>query len=227
MPFATAMTDDLASAAAHGAGVALVLACVAVLWPRAQAPLPRFCLRIFAAAWTILYLCSISYHLAAGSGGLVEHVALALDDGAIFVAIAGSYTPIALLVLRPADGRLVLPALWCVALAGLAGAALAIATGAVPWYQPGVLVAGTMSTFGPGLAYCRTLFRRLPRQSALLLALSGACYVAGGWFYRDHSWEWHHTLWHVAVVMGSLLDFAAIAALLRAPRRDGEIGFVS
>ena len=61
----------------------------------------------------------------------------------------------------------------------------------------------------------------------LLLALSGACYVAGGWFYRDHSWEWHHTLWHVAVVIGSLLDFAAIAALLRRRPAGGEIGFVS
>jgi hemolysin III len=221
------MTDDLASAAAHAVGLALVLGCVVALWRRARAPLPRFSLRIFTAAWTILYLSSIAYHLAAGKGGLVEQVALTLDDGAIFVAIAGTYTPIALLALRPADGRLVLTALWCAALAGLTGAALAIAVGAVHWYQPGVLVAGTLSTFGPSLAYCRTLLRRLPRRSVLLLALSGALYAGGGGFYRDHSWEWHHTLWHVAIVGGSLLDVAAIAALLRAKRPDGrDIGFV-
>jgi len=220
MPISIAMTDDLASAAAHAGGLVLVLACSA-LQPRLAAPLARFCLRVFCAAWTLLFVSSISYHLAAGSGGLVEHVTLALDDGAVFVAIAGTYTPIALLALRPADGRLVLTTLWCVALAGLTGAALATTAGAVHWYQPGVLVAGTMSTFGPSLAYCRSLFHGLPRRSMLLLAASGALYVGGGWFYRDHSWAWHHTCWHVAIVAGALLDFAAIAALLRAPPRPG------
>jgi len=219
MPISIAMTDDLASAATHMGGLLLVLACGAALWRRATTPLARFCLRTFCIAWTITYLSSTGYHLVAGSGGLVEDVALTLDDGAIFVAIAGTYTPIALLALRPADGRLVLTTLWCVAAAIMTGAALASATGIVPWYQPGVLVVGTMSTFGPGVAYSRTLFRGLPGRSVLLLAASGVLYVCGGWLYSDDSWAWHHTGWHIAVVAGSLLDFAAIAALLRAPPR--------
>jgi len=223
------LTDDLASAAMHAGGLVLVLVYGGFLRRRAATPLACFAVRAFCSAWTILYLASISYHLAAGGGGMLAHVTLALDDGAVFVAIAGTYTPVALLALRPADGRLVLTTLWCAAAAGLTGAAVAIAAGAVPWYQPGVLVAGTMSTFGPSIAYCRTLFRRLPRRTMVLLAASGAVYAIGGYFYRDHSWPWHHTYWHLAVVIGSLLDCAAIAALLcaRPNRSRGGIGFVS
>ena len=145
-------SDDLASAAAHVAGLLLLLACGAALWRQAASPLARHSLRVFCGAWTITYLCSVAYHLTAQGSGLLEHITVVLDDGAIFLAIAGSYTPIALLALRPADGRLVLTTLYCVAAAILTGAAVASAAGVVPWYQPGVLVAGTMSTFGPGLA---------------------------------------------------------------------------
>ena len=214
------MDDDLASAGVHVVGLVLTVLFGLYLLSRAQTPLERLSIRALCAGWIVLYLASISYHLA-GHDGLINHITVALDDGAIFVAIAATYTPIAWLALRPADGRLVLRLLWCGAAVALAGAAIATASGVVHWYQPGVLVMGTMCGWGPSIAYCRTLTRALPRAAVLLVLASGAVYVGGAYFYHDHSVPWHHTYWHAAVVLGCLMDFAAIAALLTAQKRPG------
>ncbi len=212
------MDDDLASAAVHGGGLMLTLLFGLYLLSRARTPLERLSIRALCAGWTVLYLASIGYHLA-DHHGFVNHIAYALDDSAIFVAIAATYTPIAWLALCPADGRLVLQLLWSGAAVALVGAALAAAGGFTHWYQPGVLVAGTMCGSGPGIAYCRTLKRALPRAAALLVLASGIVYLGGAYFYHEHSLPWHHSYWHAAVVLGCLLDFAAIAALLTAQRR--------
>lgn len=211
--------DDLASAGVHAGGLVLALAFSIYLLRRAEDPVARSAIRALGLAWGVLYLASIGYHLTRLDVAW-DPLTVALDDGAIFVAIAGTYTPPALLILPPADGRIALRLLWCAAAAGAAtGFAMGLA-GNLSWYQPSVLVICSIYGWGPAIAYCRTLRRALPRRAGVLILASGFVYVLGSYFYRDHSLPWHHAYWHTAVVIGCLLDFMAIAALLSGVRRQ-------
>ena len=213
-----ALTDDLASAGVHLCGMVLVLLFGAYLLRRAQTPLARLAIKALCAAWIALYLASIGYHLTRFESGW-HALTLALDDAAIFVAIAGTYTPFALLALPRADGRLVMRLLWCCTAAGVTLGLAAAAAGYVHWYQPSVLVISAVYGWGPAIAYCRSLARALPEAGSAMVIASGLVYVGGTWFYRAHDLPWHHTYWHVAVMLGCLLDFAAVASLLISARR--------
>lgn len=216
------LTDDLASAGVHGGGLLLVLGFGAVLLRRARTPLARRAVEALLGAWILLYLSSISFHLLRYDA-LVGPITLALDDGTIFVAIAGTYTAVALLVLRPADQRIMLPVLWGGAAAGIALAVTAISAGYGRWYQPSAFLLCAGCGWGPGIAYCRSLARGVPRRTGLLILASGLVYVGGLYFYRDHALPWHHTYWHLAVVIGCLLDFTAVSQLLAAtPAASGR-----
>jgi hemolysin III len=216
------LTDDLASAGVHAGGLVLALIFGLCLLRRAEGPVARFAIRALSLAWLILYLSSISYHLTRFAAAW-DPLTLALDDGAIFVAIAGTYTPIALLILPPADGRMAVRLLWYAAVAGASTGFVAILLGNVSWYQPTVLVICSVYGWGPAIAYCRTLRRALPARAGLLVLASGLVYLVGSYFYRAHALPWHHTYWHMAVVIGCLLDFTAIAALLAATQRPAPV----
>jgi len=209
-----ARTDDLASAGVHALGLVLALAFGAFLLSHARARPARIAVRVLCAAWLMLYLSSIFYHVADHA---LKAVGLAFDDGAIFVAIAGTYTPFALLALRPAERKLALTVLWAGAALGVAATVIAVSAGYVPWYQPNVLFVSVIFGWGPALVYCRTLARSRPQSVGPLVLTSGLVYVAGAYFYREHGVPWHHTYWHIAIVLGSLLDFVAVRALLGAP----------
>ena len=215
---AVALTDDLTSAAVHGCGLVLAVAFAGVLLRRATLPLARLAVVALGAAWFVLYLCSIGYHLTRAEQDR-SPIALALDDGAIFVAIAGTYTPVALLALPPSDRRPLLVLLWAVAAAGVVAGFVAASTGAVYLYQHSVLAICAAFGWAPAIAYCRTLARRVSPRAGVCIALSGVVYVGGAWFYRAYALPWHHTYWHIAVVVGCLLDFTAIASLLRSAER--------
>jgi hemolysin III len=215
-------SDDLASAGVHAGGLVLVLIFSVYLLRRADGPVARFAIKALGFAWVVLYLASISYHLTRLEAGW-DPLTIALDDGAIFVAIAGTYTPVALLILPPLDGRFAVRLLWCAAAAGASTGFVMILAGDLSWYQPSVLVICSIYGWGPAIAYCRTLRRAMPRRAGLLILASGLVYVLGSYFYRDHSVPWHHTYWHMAVVIGCLLDFTAIAALLEATRRGALV----
>lgn len=209
------MTDDTASAAIHLCGLALVAALAWRLRRRAATPIARRSAAILGLVWALLYLASITYHLAE-RGTLAKSIALIFDDGAIFAAIAGTYTPVVRALLPPSAQRLMLRVLWAAAGAGLGATAMAAAWHYLAWYQPSVLGSTLLCGFGPAIAYARTLNRGLPPRSRLLVAASGLVYVGGACFYRAQDLPWHHSYWHAAVVLGCVLDFMAIAALTAA-----------
>jgi hemolysin III len=206
------LTDDTASAAIHLGGLALAAFLTWRLRRQAATPMARRSAAILGPVWGLLYVASIAYHLAE-RGTLAKSIALVFDDGAIFVAIAGTYTPVMRMLLPQSAQRVMLRALWVIAGAGLSAAALAVAWQYLSWYQPSVLGSTLICGFGPAVAYARTLTRGLPPRARLQIALSGLVYVGGACFYRARDLPWHHSYWHAAVVLGSVLDFMAIAAL--------------
>jgi hemolysin III len=205
--------DDLASAGVHIGGLLLAILLSVKLLRHAHTPGARIAVKAFCTAWVVLYAASVLYHLMP-DGGWLKPTALALDNAAIFLAIAGSYTPVAVLTLRRPDAQLMLAAAWIPAAFALSAELIALSGGYAGWFHRNVFLLCIAQGWGPAVLHSRTLFYGLPRRFGSLVFASGVIYVAGVFLYRAHEMPWHHTYWHVAVVIGSLLNFAAIRVLL-------------
>jgi hemolysin III len=134
-----------------------------------------------------------------------------IDHSAIFIFIAASYTPVALLVL---DG----PLAWTLFAAAWAGALVGV-TLSVAWISaPRVLFAGTYVALGwIALIALPELVSRLPLAPLLLIAAGGLLYTAGAVVYarrRPDPWPTvfgFHEVFHALVIVAAALQFAAMA----------------
>src|SRR3982750_153847 len=105
--------EDLANAISHGVGTLLILATTPLLISvaaRRGGAIAAAPASVFAATAVLLYLASALYH--AFPPGRAKRVFRALDHSAIFVLIAGTYTPFALGALRGASGWALFGVVW-------------------------------------------------------------------------------------------------------------------
>ena len=167
---------------------------------------------VFLLAWLALYATSVAFHLAAD--GALRRVLMAFDQGAIFILIAAGWAPLAPFRMSPGQGRGLVVALW--SLAGV-GIALSLVAGFVQ--QHAVL---HRLAFGlyliqaalPLMFFGEVLWRRLSPASVAYIGGSMIIYGVGLVFYRLTGMAWHHVVWHLAIVLGCLLNFAGFRRLL-------------
>lgn len=195
--------EELANALSHGLGCVLAMAALPLLLHIAQRRGGATTgVLVFATTMILLYLASALYH--AVPAGRTKVLLGKIDQAAIFLFIAGSYTPFALGALRGGLGWTLFAIVWGCALAGvllksfgkvmkpLPSAALYMAMG---WL---VLIAS-----GPALD------RVAPQGLALLLA-GGLAYTIGvGFFLIDGRLRYGHLVWHLFVLTGSTCHFFA------------------
>lgn len=138
-----------------------------------------------------------------------------LDHSAIFLKIAGSYTPLTLI---PGQGIGFATAIWLAACLGVA----------LKLYSPVRFRAlGLMLYLGmgwAGVAILPQLWGSLPKASLALILAAGAVYTLGVVFYLATRLRYHYAIWHVCVLVASLMIYAAILGLLVA--RWGELAIV-
>ncbi|MBB6561583.1 hemolysin III [Acidovorax soli] len=190
--------EELANSASHGlALVASVVAApfiVASARPQGEAGVAGAI--VFAATMVLLYLASTLYH--ALPDGRCKQLALKLDHGAIYLFIAGSYTPFALL--RPSGSwNLALLALvWLVAGTGLVLKALNRLRTA--WLSTGMyLLLGWLAVVA-----ALPLLSRLTPWSAHWLIAGGIAYTVGVVFFVcDARLRYAHAVWHGFVAAGT------------------------
>ena len=156
---------------------------------------------IFVATALLLYLFSTLYH--AVRGNKAKRVFQVLDHSAIFLLIAGTYTPFTLGVLRGAWGWALLWTIWTLAAAGVA----LTATGKLH-----NRVASTALYVAMGwlmLVAVRPLWLRMPPMGFLWLGLGGVAYTAGVPFFAAHR-RYSHFVWHLFVIAGTACHFVAV-----------------
>ena len=128
-----------------------------------------------------------------------------LDHSAIFLKIAGSYTPLTLI---PGQGLGFVTALWLTACAGVA----------LKLYSPVRFRAmGLLLYLGmgwAGVAILPQLWDILPPASLALILVAGTVYTLGVVFYLSTRLRYHYAIWHVCVLLASLMIYAAILGLL-------------
>ncbi len=160
-----------------------------------------------------LYAASSAYHLLP-SGETLRRRLRKLDHGAIFLMIAGTCTPVFWYAFDGSTRTAMLCAIWILALVGIVFRAVWLS--APRWLYTVMYVAmGWMFVVvGPGA------FRALPVTVVALVAAGGVAYTTGAVVYglkRPNPFPsvfGFHEIWHLFVLCGSALHYAAIAVLL-------------
>ena len=198
--------EEIANSVSHGLGLVLswaaapILVVHAVLHSGAAAVVG---VSIFALTLALMYGASTLYHgLPAGRAKRVFNV---LDHSAIYLLIAGTYTPFTLGVLKGPWGWTLFGLVWGLALLGVVMKALSRLSH--PWLSTGLYLAMGWLV----LIAIRPLSANLPMAGLAWLVGGGLCYTAGVVFFVfDSRWRYAHFIWHLFVVAGSVCHFFAV-----------------
>jgi hemolysin III len=201
--------EEWASAITHCVGIVASVAGGAVLitlsavhghvWPIVAAT-------VFTLSLILLYTASTLYH-AIGDTRCKARLKV-LDHSAIFLLIAGTYTPFTLLGLHGSWGWILFGISWSLAVAGIAFKLFF--TGRFKRASTLIYVAmGWLIVVAIG-----PLVRDVPTSTIAWLIAGGIAYTAGTVFYHNRQIPYSHAIWHGFVLCGSVLHYIAVASLL-------------
>ena len=202
MPMAPEQREERANTASHAFGMLLALVALPVLAAddAAHVGARHLCVWVFVATMLLVYAMSSAYHAA--PAGPAKGMLKRLDHAAIYLFMAGTFTPFAL---GHAFGAPLLGLVWAVAAAGMA---LKLA---------GYLRQRTLSTalylaFGwLVIAAAQPLLASLGREGLQWLLAGGIAYCAGTLFFMfDQRLRFGHLVWHLFVLAGSGCHFVAV-----------------
>jgi hemolysin III len=197
--------NEVANAVTHGFGTGLAVAALVLLIVYAAIygnawHIVSF--SIYGASLVLLYLCSTLYH--SFQNKRVKHFLRILDHSAVFLLIAGTYTPFTLVTLRGALGWTMFGIIWGLAVAGVVFKAFFVdryaVVSTIVYVIMGWLIVGSI----------KPLLQNLAPGGVILLVAGGILYSAGVFFYaRTHN-LFNHTIWHLFVLGGSICHFFSV-----------------
>ena len=197
--------EEIANAVTHGIGALLAIAGLAVLcaFATAHGELKHLLVSIvFGTAMIICFTTSTLYHAIPLERA--RRVLRALDHAAIFLLIAGTFTPILLIKVGGWAGWTMLSFVWLVAVAGI------IARLALKGRYHNLFVAGYLALGGSAFFVIQPLIESLPTGGLALLLGGGATYAIGVIFYKWRRLPYSHAVWHGFVLAGCALHFFTV-----------------
>jgi hemolysin III len=197
--------EELANSISHGTGflAALIALPVLVLGTGRHGTAALVGAGVFAATVALLYLTSTLYHALAPNRA--KRVFQILDHGAIYLLIAGTYTPFTLGVLRGPWGWTLFGLIWALAVAGI----VLTSFGGVrhPRLSTGLYLAMGWLI----LAAAQPLWHAMPGWGLFWLAAGGVAYTAGVGFYAaGRRMRYAHFVWHLFVLAGTACHVMAV-----------------
>jgi len=157
---------------------------------------------VFSATLIILYGASTLYHALPGQQA--KKVLRVLDHTAIYLLIAGTYTPIALAVIGGTKGWVLFGAIW--GLAALGVAVTVVGFKGAGWVEMGLYLGmGWLA-----VTVAKPLIETMDTLPLWLLFSGGLAYTGGLLFYGWKRLPYGHMVWHLFVLAGSVLHFLAI-----------------
>ena len=198
--------EEIDNSASHGLGLAGALAALPILIvaaARAGSAANIVAACIFATSMVLLYLSSTLYHAVPGERS--KRLLQKLDHGAIYLLIAGTYTPFTLGVLRGGWGWSLFGLVWGAAVLGLVVKLLA-----------GVRfpLLSTLLYLGMGwsvLVAIGPLVEHVAAPGLVWLVAGGLAYTLGiAFFLLDERWRYAHFVWHLFVLAGTICHFFAV-----------------
>ena len=180
----TKKIEEILNAITHGVGTLLaVIGLVAMLYyGYDKGILHLTSIIVYGVSMILLYLASTLYHSFSFCSQKVQSVFKCIDHSAIYLLIAGNYTPFALIALYGTLGWAVFGVVWGLALAGIVFQ--------IFFYNP--------------------LLDTLSVEAIWWLVAGGVLYSIGAIFYLIRKIPYNHVIWHVFVILGSAAHFITI-----------------
>ncbi|ALS26499.1 hemolysin D [Paenibacillus sp. 32O-W] len=197
--------EETANAITHGIGAGLSVAALVLLIVFAATKgtaLHVVSFTIYGSMMLLLYLMSTLVH--SFPEGRAKRIFEALDHSCIYLFIAGTYTPILFHVVQGALGWALFGVVWGAAAAGVVFKSM---------YASRFLYTSTLLYIALGWLIVfawKPLTVHLAPQGLTLLIAGGVLYTAGTVFYMWRSFPYHHAVWHLFVLGGSVTHFFAI-----------------
>lgn len=197
--------EEIAHAITHGLGVVLAIAGLTVLVARATLYGNVWHIvssAVFGATLVLMYMASTLFHSIPLPRA--KHILRVIDHTSIYFLIAGTYTPFTLVTLHGSWGWSLFGLTWGLA---LFGAVFKIFyTGRFEKLSLAVYV---------GMGWCvviaiKPLLHSLDTGGLILMLLGGLSYTGGVAFYVFESMRYHHAIWHVFVLGGSMFHYFAV-----------------
>jgi hemolysin III len=198
--------EDLANSISHGLGLIAALIGAPILMLAAWRGGDRLFFlgtAVFAGAMLLVYFGSTLYH--AWPRGTMKSIFQVIDHSAIFLLIAGTYTPFTLGPLRGAWGWTILALVWTLAILGII---LKGVTGA--HRRKGLSLALYLGMGWLILVAFRPLLLNVPAVGVFWLVAGGLAYTGGVYFFLSQRRRYTHFVWHLFVLLGTICHFFAI-----------------
>ena len=200
------LREELANAVTHGIGLVLSLIGMPILILAAVDRGERAMVigvSVFGATLIALYAASTLYHA-------IPHPTLkqklrVVDHAAIYLLIAGTYTPFTLGVLRGTWGWTLFGIVWTLAALGVLFKVL-FGSGAMAKLSTAIYVAMGWVI----IIAIKPLMASMEHAGLFVLAAGGLCYTGGVIFYVDRRRAWTHPVWHLFVMGGSICHYFAV-----------------
>jgi len=197
--------EEIANCVSHGAGFLAAVAAAPILIisaVRRGGAAGIVGASVFAFTMMLLYFTSAFYHILPSSRAKrVFHI---LDHGAIYLLIAGTYTPFTLGVLRGAWGWTLFGLVWGIAVVGVVLKSL----GGVKYKRLSTLLYLAMGWLI--IIAAKPLWLNMSSQGLFWLAAGGGTYTAGVVFYAAKRIRYAHFVWHLFVIAGTVCHFIAV-----------------
>ena len=201
--------EEIFNSITHGIGVGLAIAGLVLLIVRAVRLAPQEFLgsyvtgvSLFGASMIILYLMSTLYHALTPYGA--KKVFAIFDHCSIYILIAGTYTPFCIAFLRGALGWTIFGIIWGLAVLG-------IVFYSIFGSKMRVLSVITYILMGWLIIFAfKSVKQAISTTSLAFLLSGGVAYMVGVIFYAMKKIKWTHCIWHLFVLMGTVLHFFSV-----------------
>lgn len=198
--------EEIFNSTSHGIGLLLSIAAMAVMIVEAAGKdglLGILASVIFGSTLMLLYAASTLYH--ALTHEKAKKVFQILDHCSIYLLIAGSYTPFALLTIGGTAGWVIFGIIWAAALVG-------ILLNSINLQKFRVFSVILYVAMGWAIIfYLPALLKSLPTGGLALLASGGLLYTLGIVFYAVRKVPYFHSVWHLFVLGGSITHILSVA----------------
>lgn len=197
--------EEVANTISHGFGLVLALIAVPVLIAAAmRAGNPQFTVgvSVFGGTMVLLYLASTLYHSLTHEA--TKRLFRLFDHTAIFLLIAGTYTPFSLGVLRGPWGWSLLAAVWTLAIVGIS-LKIKRRTRHSPICIALYVIMGWLA-----IVAVKPILSLVPLPGIFLILAGGLAYTGGLAFFAAHRIRYNHFIWHLFVIAGTTCHFFAV-----------------
>lgn len=199
------LSEELMNSISHGIGAGLSVAALVLCIVQAAVngtAAGVVSASIYGATLVILYCMSTLYHAITNQSA--RRVFRVFDHTSIYLLIAGTYTPIALVTLNGKTGWVLFGVVWGIAVLGIVLNAISIER-FKKFSMISYVVMGWAVVFS-----AKEVIARMPKNGLIFLLIGGIAYTVGIIFYALKKVRYMHSIWHLFVLAGSILHFFAV-----------------